>query len=322
MAQSLFITLKQRNPAASIDVLAPSWSIPLLERMPEVNKALVMPLGHGQFALAARFKLGKQLRAAAYQQAIVLPNSWKSALIPFFAGIPHRTGYRGEMRWGLLNDIRPLDKSQLRMTVQRFVALGLEVNTVTAPVYPSPKLAIEPERQRLVCEKFQLNTSKNILALCPGAEFGPAKRWPVTHFAEVAKQMHRQDWEVWLIGSEKDSGIAEQITDLSAGACVNFAGRTSLGEAVDLLSFARVVVSNDSGLMHVAAALDKPVIAIYGSSDPGFTPPLHKQAVIVDLNLDCSPCFKRECPLGHTHCLTEISPATIIAAIEDKSAGL
>ncbi len=322
MAQSLFITLKQRNPDASIDVLAPPWSIPLLERMPEVNQALVMPLGHGQFDLAARFKLGIQLRAAAYQQAIVLPNSWKSALIPFFAGIPRRTGYRGEMRWGLLNDIRTLDKSRLRMTVQRFVALGLEANTITAPIYQFPKLAIEPERHQLVCEKFQLNTPKKILALCPGAEYGPAKRWPVTHFAEVARQMHRLGWEVWLIGSEKDNSIAEQIADLSAGVCVNFAGRTSLGEAVDLLSFAQVVVSNDSGLMHVAAALDKPVVAIYGSSDPGFTPPLHAQAVIVDLNLECSPCFKRECPLGHTHCLTEISPATIIAKIEDKSAGL
>ena len=322
MAQSLFLTLKQRNPLASIDVLAPAWSIPLLERMPEVNQALVMPLGHGQFDMAARVKLGKQLRGAAYQQAIVLPNSWKSALIPFFAGIPQRTGYRGEMRWGLLNDIRVLDKNRFRMTVQRFVALGLEADTFSTPVYPFPKLAIEPERQLLVREKFQLSSAKKVLALCPGAEYGPAKRWPVTHFAEVARQMHGLGWDVWLIGSEKDGGIAEQIAELSSGACVNFAGRTSLGEAVDLLSFAQVVVSNDSGLMHVAAALDKPVIAIYGSSDPGFTPPLHAQAVIVDLNLDCSPCFNRECPLGHTHCLTEISPVSILAAIKDMYVGL
>ena len=322
MAQSLFITLKQHISGACIDVLAPAWSIPLLERMPEVNQALVMPLGHGQFDLVSRFKLGKQLRSAVYQQVIVLPNSWKSALIPFFAGIPRRTGYRGELRWGLLNDIRVLDKSQLPMTVQRFVALGLESDSAVVPVYPFPKLAIEPERQRLVCEKFQLTTAKKILALCPGAEYGSAKRWPVTHFAEVARQMHKLGWDVWLIGSEKDSSIAGQIADLAGGACVNFAGRTSLGEAVDLLSFAQLVVSNDSGLMHVAAALDKPVIAIYGSSDPSFTPPLHDQSMIVDLYLDCSPCFKRECPLGHTQCLTEISPATILAAIAEKSGSL
>jgi len=320
MAQSLFIALKQRNPAISIDVLAPAWSIPLLERMPEVQHALVMPLGHGKFNLAARFKLGRQLRATAYRQAIVLPNSWKSALIPFFAGIPLRTGYRGEMRWGLLNDVRDLDKNRLRMTVERFVALGLEADAPQAAVYPYPKLLVEAERQQLVRKKFQLKPAKNILALCPGAEYGPAKRWPATHFAEVAREKHSQGWEVWLIGSEKDRGITEQIEELSAGVCVNFAGRTSLGEAVDLLSLAQVVVTNDSGLMHVAAALDKPVIAIYGSSDPGFTPPLHDKAVIIDLKLACSPCFKRECPLGHSHCLTEISPATIIAAIAENSA--
>jgi len=317
MAQSLFNTLKQRNPHCLIDVLAPEWSFPLLERMPEVNRAIPMPLTHGRFGLKTRFRLGKQLRPSRYRQAIVLPNSWKSALIPFFAGIPLRSGFIGEARWGLLNDARALDRNRLSMTVQRFVALALAVDAPPPSAYRFPKLEIGADLQGDVRKKFGISSSENILALCPGAEYGPAKRWPATHFAEVARQKHRQGWQVWLFGSDKDRAIAMQIDDLSGGICRNFSGETTLAEAVDLLSLARAVVSNDSGLMHVAAALDKKVIAVYGSSDPGFTPPLHAEAVIIDLKLDCSPCFKRECPLGHTRCLTEISPETILGELAD-----
>jgi heptosyltransferase-2 len=318
MAQSLFITLKQRNPDCQIDVLAPAWSIALLERMPEVRQAIVMPLGHGNFGLLTRIRLGRRLRDKAYTQAIVLPNSWKSALLPFFAHIPLRTGYIGEARWGLLNDARKLNKTRLGMTVQRFVALGLPPSIGSRPpAYPYPRLLIDPEKQAAVVKKFNLKSGANILALCPGAEYGPAKRWPADYFAEVAHTLHAQGWQVWLFGSDKDQLIADEINSLSAGVCQNFTGKTSLGEAVDLLSLCSLVVSNDSGLMHVAAAVDKKLIALYGSSDPGFTPPLHDAAVIIDLNLGCSPCFKRECPLGHTHCLTGISPEMVLAAIKD-----
>ncbi|WKJ91718.1 lipopolysaccharide heptosyltransferase II [Methylomonas montana] len=315
MAQSLFIALKQQHPACLIDVLAPAWSLPLLERMPEVRRGIAMPLGHGQFDLPGRFKIGKQLKAQHYDQAIVLPNSWKSALIPFFAGIPKRTGYLGELRWGLLNDARRLDKSRLTMTVQRFVALGLPSDTKQPPLYQFPKLSINAEQQQQVREKFHINSDSKILALCPGAEYGPAKRWPAEHYAAVARQKQQQGWQVWLFGSDKDKAVADQINQLSGGICRNFAGATTLAEAVDLLSLSAAVVSNDSGLMHVAAALDKKLIAVYGSSDPGFTPPLHQAAEIISLNLACSPCFKRDCPLGHTHCLTDIAPERVLAAL-------
>ncbi|AEG00959.1 lipopolysaccharide heptosyltransferase II [Methylomonas methanica MC09] len=311
MAQSLFIVLKHQYPDCKIDVLAPTWSLKLLQRMPQVHSAIAMPLGHGQFDLLGRIRIGRGLRSHQYDQAFVLPNSWKSALIPFFAGIPKRTGYIGEMRWGLLNDARKLDKSRLTMTVQRFVALA---NQELAR-YPFPKLEISSEQQQAVTAQFAVNNDTKILALCPGAEYGPAKRWPIEHFAAVARHMHRQGWQVWLLGSDKDKPVAEQINVLSEQVCRNFAGSTNLAEAVDLMSLADVVVSNDSGLMHVAAALDKKLIALYGSSDPGFTPPLHKDAEIITLGLDCSPCFKRECPLGHTHCLTDIAPERVIAAI-------
>ena len=315
MAQSLFITLKQQRPNCQIDVLAPAWSLGLLERMPEVNQAIPMPIGRGRFGLFDRIRIGRSLQVSRYDQAILLPNSWKSALIPFFARIPRRTGFVGEMRWGLLNDARRLDKSVLSMTVQRFVALAMPQEAPRPPVYPFPRLAIHAEQQRLVQEKFALNTHTKILALCPGAEYGPAKRWPAEHFAEVARQMQAMGWQIWLFGSEKDRAVTLKINQLAGGGCRDFAGETSLAEAVDLMSLVDAVVSNDSGLMHVAAALDKKLVALYGSSDPGFTPPLHPDAVIVSLKLDCSPCFKRDCPLGHTQCLSGIAPERVLAAI-------
>jgi heptosyltransferase-2 len=314
MAQSLFIALKKNQPDCEIDVLAPEWSQGLLARMPEVSKTFVMPLTHGEFGLIARFVLGKKLRIENYDQAIVLPNSWKSALIPFFANIPKRTGFLGEMRYGLLNDARKLDKSVLTMTVQRFVALGFEASE-TLPAYSFPALNVTGIQQNAVIEKFNLRLFNPILVLCAGAEFGSAKRWTEAHFAELASQKMAEGWTCWLIGSEKDKSVTDEINKLTGWQCQDFSGKTNLTEAVDLLSLAHTVVSNDSGLMHVAAALDKKVIALYGSSDPKFTPPLHSNAEIVTLNLPCSPCFKRDCPLEHRQCLTDILPSQIAELI-------
>jgi len=321
MAQSLFIALKNTRPDCRIDVLAPSWTLSLLERMPEVTRAIAMPLPRGRFGLMERIKLGLSLRSEGYDQAILLPNSWKSAIPPFFANIPVRTGYIGECRWGLLNDARKLDKKNLTMTVQRFVALGHPADASVPPECPKPALTISTDRQQAVIDKFKLTPAAHILALCPGAEYGPAKRWPAEHYAEVAKQKLDQGWQVWLFGSEKDKADSEQINKAALGLCTDFTGRTSLAEAVDLMSLADTVVSNDSGLMHVAAALDKKTIAIYGSSDPGFTPPLNDKAEIISLNLDCAPCFKRDCPLGHSHCLTGITPDRVLEYITLSQTG-
>ncbi|MEQ1530406.1 MAG: lipopolysaccharide heptosyltransferase II [Methylococcales bacterium] len=321
MAQSLFISLKNNSPDCQIDVLAPAWTFSLLDRMPEVHQAIAMPLSHGQLGLWERIQLGRQLRSEHYTQAILLPNSWKSALSPYFANIPKRTGYIGECRWGLLNDARKLDKKRLPMTVQRFVALGLPADAPLPPAYPIPALAIAAQQQQAVIDKFQLTRSLKTLALCPGAEYGPAKRWPVEYFAELAKAKLDQGWQVWIFGSEKDQAIAGQINTAVGGFCADFTGKTSLAEAVDLMSLVHVVVSNDSGLMHLAAALDKQVIALYGSSDPTFTPPLNNKAQIISLGLDCSPCFKRDCPLGHTRCLTGIAPEQVLQHITITSAG-
>jgi len=323
MAQSLFLTLKQVMPNCRIDVLAPAWSLPILQRMPEVTHVIAMPLTHGQFGLSTRYKLGRQLHKNHYHQAIVLPNSWKSALIPFFAGIPQRTGFLGEQRFGLINDSRILNTTLLTMTVERFVSLAYPASDPKPVNFAQPRLVVDIHKQHAVRKKFILHqsASKKILALCPGAEFGAAKRWPAAYFAEVAREKLCQGWQVWLLGSDKDLAITEQINQLCEHHCTDFAGKTSLADAVDLLSLADTVISNDSGLMHIAAALNKQLIVLYGSSDPTFTPPLNNNAHILSLRLTCSPCFQRECPIApagdenHLSCLTGIRPELVLKLI-------
>ena len=318
MAQSLFMVLKQRTPSPQIDLLAPDWTFPLLERMPQVTEAIAMPLGHGQLGLGARIKLGRQLRSHHYDQAIVLPNSWKSALIPWIARIPLRTGYLGEQRWILLNDHRRLDKTVLTQTVQRFVALADSQQRVTAaPHCPTPTLQIDADQQSATAARLAIQPEQQpVLALAPGAEYGPAKRWPARYYAEVAAAKLAQGWAVWLFGSDNDRSVTAEINRAVDGQCRDFAGTTSLTEAVDLLAMANALVTNDSGLMHIGAALGIRVIALYGSSDPVFTPPMSDLATIITLNLDCSPCFKRDCPLGHTRCLSEIEPQGVLELLE------
>ncbi len=320
MAQSLFKLIKQRHPSVQIDVLAPFWTLPLLHRMPEVREALDLPFKHGQLKLAARYRFARSLRDRGYDQAIVLPNSLKSALIPFWAKIPVRTGYVGEWRWGLLNDVRRLDKTRLPMTVQRFVALGMEDGDPLPAELPYPHLAVTEGGVETALTRLNLATpGAPLLALCPGAEYGSAKRWPAEYFAEIARTKLTQGWQVWLFGSGNDAAITAQVRALAGVECVDLAGRTTLAEAIDLLSLADRVVTNDSGLMHVAAALGRRLIAIYGSSDPGFTPPLSIQAKIQWLKLSCSPCFQRECPLGHLKCLRDLKPEEVLRVMGEAA---
>ncbi len=329
MAQTLFKILKQEQPEARIDVLAPSWSRALLERMPEVNSALTLPFAHGELNLKKRWQIGVELRQENYQQAIILPNSWKSALIPWVARIPIRTGWMRELRYGLLNDARYLNKEKLPLMIQRFIALAFPKNAVLPTQLPKPSLHVKNESIITTLTKFNLEkkllngganfttSEQPILALCPGAEFGPAKRWPANHYATIAQAKLNEGWQVWLFGSPKDQFVAAEIQQHVHNACVDLTGKTTLGEAVDLLSVANLVLSNDSGLMHIAAALERPLVVVYGSSSPRFTPPLNERVKILSLALACSPCFKRECPLGHLKCLTELTPNLVLQAIHD-----
>lgn len=314
MAQSLFMTLTQTRNEPLIDVVAPAWSLPLLARMPEVNQGIALPVKHKQLGLGRRWKLGRSLKRAGYDQAIVLPRSYKAALVPWFARIPRRTGYRGEMRYGAINDMRKLDKSVLSQTVQRYVALGHEGNAAQAPAIPRPALRIDKENQQTLLRRFDLDTEKPVIAMMPGAEYGPAKRWPTDYFTELARRLVSQGKQIWVLGSPKEVALGEEIAQVNG--VTNLCGKTELVDVVDLLALCAQAVTNDSGLMHVACASGTKVIAIYGSSDPAYTPPLSATAQVVYKHLACSPCFKRTCPLGHTNCLKMIKPDDVADLIE------
>ena len=317
LAQSLFKILKAQQAETIIDVAAPAWTLPLLERMPEVSQAIALPFKHGQLALGERIRFGKSLKSQGYTQAILLTNSLKSAVLPFAASIPHRTGFLGEARYGLLNDIRPLDKTRLPRTVDRFVALGLDTDQPLPKNLPLPRLIANQDNALQTLQRLgHAVPQKPVLGLCPGAEYGEAKRWPAEYYAEVAREALTQNWEVWLFGSDKDVPVTSQINALAGGKCLDLGGKTKLGEAIDLMSLTSAVVSNDSGLMHVAAALGKKLVSIFGSSDPYHTPPMSAQAAILYLNLECSPCFKRECPLGHLNCLKNINSQQVIRHLD------
>ncbi|MCW8195752.1 lipopolysaccharide heptosyltransferase II [Proteobacteria bacterium 005FR1] len=319
MAQALFQALKQRRPNAEIHVLAPDWTRALLSRMAEVDATVDMPIGHGEFKLDLRYRLGQAMKGQ-YDQAIVLPNSLKSALIPFFAEIPTRTGWRGEMRFWLLNDIRLLRKRDYPLMVQRFVALAYPPGETLPEQLPTPRLLADSRRVPELLQDYGLDRLRPILALCPGAEFGPAKRWPERHYAAVAERKIADGWQVWIMGSGKDAPVGRAIADLlpeeARPYCRNLAGETQLDQAIDLLSVSDAVVSNDSGLMHVAAALGRPLVAVFGSTSPDFTPPLGEQVAVESISVECGPCFKRECPQGHLKCLEDLAPKQVLSSLD------
>lgn len=321
MAQSLFIALKTIHPACSIHVLAPSWCRDLLAHMPEVDGAIDMTVGHGQLALGKRRAIARDLQAYAFDQAIILPNSLKSALIPWLAGIPLRTGWRGEMRGLLINDCRVLDKQAFPLMVQRFVALALPRRERLPDPLPRPALRVNESAVADVLRRLQLDRESPVLVLCPGAEFGEAKKWPARHYAAVATHHVENGGQVWILGSANDSADAKAITGAMtashADRCTDLTGRTSLSDAIHLMACAGQVVSNDSGLMHIAASLARPLVVVYGSTSPAFTPPLADRVRSVSLGLDCSPCFKRTCPLGHTNCLNMLAPVRVLGALEE-----
>ena len=326
LAQPLFVRLKERHPDLVIDALAPRWTAPVLERMPQIRRVIDNPFAHGQLELGARRRLGRQLAAGndgrGYDLAYVLPNSLKSALVPFFAGIPQRIGFTGESRLFLLNRRHTLDAQALPQMAERFAQLAEAPGAPLPRPLPLPRLESPPAQQAATLAASGLDRPQRLAVFCPGAEYGPAKRWPAAHFAQLADELVARGYTVWLLGSAKDHATGEAVI-AAAGAATrtaggdrlrNLCGLTSLTQAIDLIALADLVVCNDSGLMHVAAALGRPLVALYGSSSPGFTPPLSPRATVLSLRLECSPCFKRECPLGHLDCLNRLDVGRVLTA--------
>jgi heptosyltransferase-2 len=299
MAQPLLARLREKRPGIKLDILAPDWVAPVARRMPEVDEVIAVPFRHGALQLGHRWQLGRELRQRGYSEAIVLPNSWKAALAPFLARIPLRSGYVGELRYGLLNRLyRKPDKAMRRHYARLAEAPDTE------PRQPLPEARLRVDAAHGAATRARFGIEGRYAVLCPGAEYGPAKRWP--YFRELAERL---DMPVVLLGSPNDAVAAAEVGGK------NLVGKTTLDQAIDLIAGAELVVSNDSGLMHVAAALGRPLVALFGSSSPEKTPPQPGRSRVLWLKPECSPCFQRECPLGHFRCMRELSVEMVLAEV-------
>ncbi len=314
MAEPLLERLAARGER--LTVAAVPWVAPVCRAMAGVADVIELPFAHGRLDLGARMALASRLRGR-FDTAYVLPNSFKSALLPWLAGVPHRVGYVGEHRYPLLNR-RLADPSGRPAMVGFYLALA---GAVAGPE-PAPRLQLPADAvERAAADAGVARGGYFVFA--PGAEYGPAKRWPEAHFAALAASLFARDAvPVLLLGSAADAAVCDRIAAAApAGACRTWAGRTSLDTAMALIAGARGVVSNDSGLMHVAAAFGVPQVAVFGSTSPAHTPPRNPRAKVVwlkhELQLDCAPCFDRACRFGHTRCLTGIAPERVGAALAD-----
>ena len=320
MAQPLLSILKLKQRCA-IDVLGPEWSQDLVARISEVRQGYTLRSVHGRLALRQRWQIAQVLAANNYHSVYVLPNSLKSVLVPAFAGIPRRIGWRGEWRFYWLNDIRLLDKRRYPLMHHRYAALAypydFELSTVSVP---APALSCNKSQAQQLLDEFDLRGTK-LLAIAPGAAFGAAKRWPEAYFAKLSSWAIAQGWRVLCLGSQAESALASSIksaieVDRRHGF-VDLCGQTTLGQAIDLLSVVDKVVTNDSGLMHIACAVGSAPIAIYGPTDSRHTPPLHPHATILEhQDLDCRPCHKRDCPLQHHQCMRALKPDMVIELLQ------
>ena len=315
MTEPLLRRLHARGERITVGALP--WVAPVYRAMPQVAEVIVFPFAHGGLQWAARRAMAASLRGR-FDAAYVCPNSLKSALIPWWAGIPKRVGYSGESRVLLLNQRLPNPPKGERPPMVAFYSAlsgesGLEADR--------PHLQMDAAAQAAALQALGLSP-QGYYVFAPGAEYGAAKRWPAAHFAQLAAKLALP---VVLLGSSKEAALCAEIAALAqvqrVGACVDLSGRTSLDQALAVIASARAMVSNDSGLMHVAAAFGTPQVAVFGSSSPLHTPPLSAKAQVLWLKndaayqpaLDCAPCFQRECPLGHTRCLTDIAPERVLA---------
>ncbi len=307
MAQPLLRLLKQQHPERPIDVLAPAWVAPVLRAMQEVDTVLGTPFRHGALQLRERWRFARELKQRGYAEAYVLPNTLKFALIPWLAGIPRRIGYKGESRYGLINVMHRDDPVHPRAMVPFYAALAAPPSAQAPAGLPRPVLKLADGQIAAVLKELGLQRDKPVLVFSPGAEFGNAKRWPTSHFAELANTVlaGNPEVQVVLLGSSKDQAVCAEISALSPRVR-SLAGLTSLDQAVALIAQASAVVSNDSGLLHIASALNRPVIAIYGPTDPDHAPPFSDIARSLSLRLSCAPCRQRECPLGHHDCMQKL----------------
>ncbi len=325
MAQPLLQRLRATQPERPIDVLAPPAVSPVWRQMAEVDEVLETPFRHGALQLRERWRYARELRARGYADAYVLPNTLKYALIPWLAGIPRRVGYKGESRYGLIN-VMHHDETPPRPMVAFYAALAhaptaTVLDAASRAALERPRMQASAAQIAAICRRSGIALEPPLVVFAPGAEFGGAKRWPAEHFAALARAIVAADpqAQVALLGSPKDQAVCDTVlaaAALPAGAMFNLAGVTSLAEAIALIARAAAVVSNDSGLLHIASALNRPVVALYGPTDPDHAPPFSDIAASISLRLDCAPCRQRECPLGHQDCMRKMDTALVWRSLQ------
>jgi len=301
MSQTLLKKIKSNNSDVSIDILINSSYKDLVERMPEINKALLLDCNHKELGILKRYRLAKKIRGS-YNQSIILSRSIKSALIPYFAKIPIRTGELGELRYILINDLKYFSNEDRRKTAHRYISMFSDKKEELDEKY-YPSLKPDHENIKNLTEKYNLNTSKKIVIFAPGAAYGPSKMWPVEKFKELGEKLNK-NYFIIILGSLDEKNIGDKI--ITHKDMINLCGKTSITDAVDLMHISKFCVSNDSGLMHLASATNTKSISIYGATSPDLTPPLTTNKEIHYKQISCSPCFEKKCKYGHYNCLSEI----------------
>ena len=318
---SVIKLLKARYPKRPIDVLATTLCAPLLDYMPGVRKAIVCDLPRKRLALRQQSALAKRLSSERYGQVLVMPRTWKSALAPFLAGIPERTGFAGEVRFGLINDLRFGERGLPRM-IDRCGALALPKGTALPIDWPLPELNVPAAEAAEWRTKQSLpDDGRPVVAFAPGA-VGPSKRWPVDSYAELARELSREGIAVWVLGSPNESPLAAEIVR-AAGPAAHDLTSPNLRNAILALKLASAAISNDSGLLHVAAAIGTPTIGIFGPTSPWLWAPLNPLAAIIETRTEvpCRPCHKPTCRLLHHRCMRDISTAQLLPAVRRALSG-
>jgi heptosyltransferase-2 len=316
MAEPLLRSLKALYPSRPIDIQSPALLSPVWRAMPQVDTVLETSFRHGSLQLKARWRLARQLCKRGYGDVYILPNTLKSALVPWLAGIPRRVGYVGEKRYGLLNVIHHDDCLAPRGMVAFYAALALPPAKLAPSDLPRPRLTVSVDESERTMRDLGLMPQSPLVVFAPGAEFGSAKRWPAAYFGQLAELVRQASpqAQIVLLGSAKDQPVAAEVVQW-APQVISLAGSTSLAQAMALIARADAVVSNDSGLLHVASAFNRPVVAMYGSTNPDYAPPFSDVAKSIYLNLSCSPCRQRECPLGHHKCMRDMLPEQVWQAL-------
>lgn len=311
MSQTLLKKVKSENPNTKIDILINSTFKSLVERMPEINEAIILDCKHKELGILKRLNLAKEIKGS-YNQSIILSRSIKSALIPYLAKIPIRTGELGESRYILINDLKKFSKENRRKTALRYVSMFSKKEEALKEKY-FPSLKSDPENIKFLSDKHKLNQDKKIVIFAPGAAFGPSKMWPAENFKKLGEKLNKKFF-ILILGANNEKRIGDKI--ITNENMINLCGKTTITDVIDLMHISEFCVSNDSGLMHLASATNTKSISIYGATSPELTPPLTNNKKIHYRGISCSPCFEKKCKYGHYNCLVKIQAEDVFKSFK------